>query len=272
MTLSISGKTKNKQNLDLSLRASKQRLKQSSEALKLIKDMEPTPNKKASKHTRSPLAGINSHNLHKGHPLAEHHHDSTPQLPTKKRLRKKNKFQGHKSWGETEIFLAYLQPDGKLLPIEDFNFKGHEKPAEFSKYEIASSSKPAVAASCYINETTRDSWLRAGSDPGNIRCTQKQMIKSLLEQYVTSRMVAYGAMEVETPSCMITASQPSGLSESFPSSSYLLKKRRQRTLSHVSLRASDSFYAPWCPSFIQQMPLKLYELTRNSFRPRKAEK
>lgn len=39
-----------------------------------------------------------------------------------------------------------------------------------------------------------------GSDAGNLRYYPKgRLIKSLLEQYVTEKVIEYGAMEVETP-------------------------------------------------------------------------
>src|SRR5208283_6104560 len=106
-----------------------------------------------------------------------------------------------KAEDKMQSFWHVILPDGSLVPIEDFKFKGHTNLQKFSQYEI----KKARAVTQMPPHVTLMKRLEiadyeAGSDPGNIRWYPKgRMIKSLLEQYVNLRMNQYGAMEVETP-------------------------------------------------------------------------
>jgi len=111
-----------------------------------------------------------------------------------------------------------------------------------------------------------------GSDPGNIRWYPKgRLIKSLLEQYVTSRMVAYGAMEVETP-IMYDYQHPSlaDYLNRFPARQYLLKTEDKELFLRFSACFGQFLMLHDAQVSYRQMPLKLYELTRYSFRREKS--
>jgi len=111
-----------------------------------------------------------------------------------------------------------------------------------------------------------------GSDPGNIRWYPKgRMIKSLLEQFVTSKMIAYGAMEVETP-IMYDFHHPSlaDYLNRFPARQYLLKTEDKELFLRFAACFGQFLMMHDAQFSYRQMPLKVYELTRYSFRREKS--
>ena len=111
-----------------------------------------------------------------------------------------------------------------------------------------------------------------GSDPGNIRWYPKgRMIKSLLEQYVTTRVAAYGGMEVETP-IMYDFNHPSLKSylNRFPARQYVLKSEDKELFLRFAACFGQFLMAHDAQFSYKQMPIKLYELTRYSFRREKS--
>ena len=111
-----------------------------------------------------------------------------------------------------------------------------------------------------------------GSDPGNIRWYPKgRMIKSLLEQYVTARVAAYGGMEVETP-IMYDFNHPSLKSylNRFPARQYTLKSEDKELFLRFAACFGQFLMAHDAQISYKQLPIKLYELTRYSFRREKS--
>ncbi|HSQ48495.1 MAG TPA: threonine--tRNA ligase, partial [Candidatus Deferrimicrobiaceae bacterium] len=111
-----------------------------------------------------------------------------------------------------------------------------------------------------------------GSDPGNIRWYPKgRMIKSLLEQYVSLRVAQYGGMEVETP-LMYDFNHPSLSSylNRFPARQYVLKSEDKELFLRFAACFGQFLMAHDAQFSYKQMPIKLYELTRYSFRREKS--
>jgi threonyl-tRNA synthetase len=111
-----------------------------------------------------------------------------------------------------------------------------------------------------------------GSDPGNIRWYPKgRLIKSLLEQFVTSKMSEYGAMEVETP-VMYDFQHPSlaDYLNRFPARQYLLKSEDKELFLRFAACFGQFLMLHDAQFSYKQTPLKLYELTRYSFRREKS--
>ncbi|MBC7130167.1 threonine--tRNA ligase, partial [Candidatus Bathyarchaeota archaeon] len=112
----------------------------------------------------------------------------------------------------------------------------------------------------------------AGSDPGNIRWYPKgRFIKSLIEQYVTAKAVEYGAMEVETP-VMYDFSHPSlaDYLNRFPARQYILKSEDKELFLRFAACFGQFLMVHDAQFSYRHMPLKLYELTRYSFRREKS--
>ncbi|TRO47059.1 threonine--tRNA ligase, partial [Candidatus Bathyarchaeota archaeon] len=92
-----------------------------------------------------------------------------------------------------------------------------------------------------------------------------------LEQFVTNKMIEYGAMEVETP-IMYDFKHPS-LSDylnRFPARQYLLNSEDKELFLRFAACFGQFLLMHDTQFSYKQMPLKLYELTRYSFRREKS--
>jgi len=252
-----------------------------SEALKIIKAMEAYAKEKGIETYRAPFGWNKQFTISiKGHPLAEQARSYAPaaveaeakaeavckkeEEPVSAALKAEDKMQS---------FWHIILPDGSLVPIEEFKFKGHTNLQKFSQYEI----KKARAVTQMPPHVTLMKRLEIadyepGSDPGNIRWYPKgRMIKSLLEQYVNLRMNQYGAMEVETP-IMYDFNHPSLKSylNRFPARQYVLKSEDKELFLRFAACFGQFLMAHDAQFSYKQMPIKLYELTRYSFRREKS--
>ncbi len=252
-----------------------------SEALKIIKAMEAYAKEKGIETYRAPFGWNKQFTISiKGHPLAEQARSYAPtpvaaeakaegvckkeEEPVSAALKAEDKMQS---------FWHIILPDGSLVPVEEFKFKGHVNLQKFSQYEI----KKARAVTQMPPHVTLMKRLEiadyeSGSDPGNIRWYPKgRMIKSLLEQYVNLRMNQYGAMEVETP-IMYDFNHPSLKSylNRFPARQYVLKSEDKELFLRFAACFGQFLMAHDAQFSYKQMPIKLYELTRYSFRREKS--
>jgi threonyl-tRNA synthetase len=205
----------------------------------------------------------------KGHPLAE---QSREILPTGEKEPEKVS-EAAKAEEKLKSFWHILQPDGKLTPVEDFSFKGHENLEKFSKYEIskvrAGQLMPPHVA---LMKRLEIADYEAGSDPGNIRWYPKgRLVKSLLEQFVTAKMSEYGAMEVETP-VMYDYQHPSlaDYLNRFPARQYLLKSEDKELFLRFAACFGQFLMVHDAQFSYKHLPMKVYELTRYSFRREKS--
>jgi threonyl-tRNA synthetase len=245
-----------------------------SEALKLIKAMEAYAKQKGVETHRAPFGWNKQFTISiKGHPLAEQSRFYAPVAGEAGAKKEETVSEAIKAEEKLKSFWHILQPDGKLLPIEDFDFKGHGNLEKFAKYEIAKvRAVQQMPPHVPLMKRLEIADYEQGSDPGNIRWYPKgRLIKSLLEQYVTSQMIAYGAMEVETP-IMYDFHHPS-LSDylnRFPARQYLLKTEDKELFLRFAACFGQFLMVHDAQFSYKQMPLKLYELTRYSFRREKS--
>jgi threonyl-tRNA synthetase len=246
------------------------------EALKLIKEMEAYAKQKGIETYRAPFGWNKQFTISiKGHPLAEQARIYAPVAATAEGEAKTEEkvSAALKAEDKLQSFWHIIQTDGQLIPIEEFKFKGHQNLEKFSKYEIkkvrASQQMPPHVL---LMKRLEIADYELGSDPGNIRWYPKgRMIKSLLEQYVTARMAAYGAMEVETP-IMYDFNHPSLASylNRFPARQYVLKSEDKELFLRFAACFGQFLMAHDAQFSYKQMPVKLYELTRYSFRREKS--
>ncbi|HLE76131.1 MAG TPA: threonine--tRNA ligase [Candidatus Bathyarchaeia archaeon] len=246
------------------------------EALKLLKAMETHAKQAGIETYRAPFGWNKQFTISiKGHPLAEQSRFYAPTpTETKVEVAKEEKVsEAVKAEEKLASFWHILQPDGKLVPIEDFNFKGHENLGKFAKYEIkkvrASQQMPPHVP---LMKRLEIADYEPGSDPGNIRWYPKgRLIKSLLEQFVNSKMAAYGAMEVETP-IMYDFNHPSlaDYLNRFPARQYLLKTEDKVLFLRFAACFGQFLMVHDTQISYKHMPLKIYELTRYSFRREKS--
>ena len=111
-----------------------------------------------------------------------------------------------------------------------------------------------------------------GSDSGNMRYYPKgKLVKTLLEQYVTQKVREYGGLEVETP-VMYDFQHPSLASylNRFPARQYVVKSEKKDYFLRFSACFGQFLMAKDSQISYRNLPLKLYELTRYSFRREKS--
>ncbi|MGC8999218.1 MAG: threonine--tRNA ligase [Candidatus Bathyarchaeia archaeon] len=242
-----------------------------SEALKVVRAMEAYAKAEGIETYRAPFGWNKQFTISiKGHPLAE---QSRVILPAKEEKEAEKVSEALKAEEKLESFWYILQPDGKMIPVEEFDFRGHENLEKFAKYEIskvrASQQMPPHVP---LMKRLEIADYEAGSDPGNIRWYPKgRLIKSLIEQYVTAKVIEYGAMEVETP-VMYDFSHPSlaDYLNRFPARQYLLKSEDRELFLRFAACFGQFLMVHDTQFSYRHMPLKVYELTRYSFRREKS--
>ena len=241
------------------------------EALNVVKAMEADAKKKGIETYRAPFGWNKQFSISiKGHPLAE---QSRVILPKKAKKEEEKVSEAAKAEEKLKSFWYVLQPDGKLLPVEEFDFHGHENLEKFAKYEIskvrASKQMPPHVP---LMKRLEIADYELGSDPGNLRWYPKgRLIKALLEQFVSAEMAEYGAMEVETP-VMYDFQHPSlaDYVNRFPARQYLLKSEDKELFLRFAACFGQFLMVHDVQFSYKHMPMKVYELTRYSFRREKS--
>ncbi len=249
------------------------RLARPSEALKTVQAMEAYAKKKGIETFRAPFGWNKQFTVSvKGHPLAE---QSRVILPAEAKEIKEEEKVSEAVKAEEKLRSSWhiLRPDGKMVPVEEFNFKGHVDLEKFARYEIskvrASQQMPPHVT---LMKRLEIADYELGSDPGNIRWYPKgRLIKSLLEQFVGAKMNEYGAMEVETP-VMYDFHHPSlaDYVNRFPARQYLLKSEDKELFLRFAACFGQFLMVHDAQFSYKHMPMKVYELTRYSFRREKS--
>jgi len=253
-------------------------LSKPSEALKLVKEMESYAKQKDIETYRAPFGWTKQFTLSiKGHPLAEQSRSYAPDIAKAKAPQEVAKEEpvsaALKAEDTLKSFWHILQTDGSLVPIEEFKFKGHTNLRKFSEYEIKKTrAVTQMPPHVTLMKRLEIADYEPGSDPGNLRWYPKgRLIKSLLEQFVTAEMTAYGAMEVETP-VMYDFNHPSlaDYLNRFPARQYVLQSEDKDLFLRFAACFGQFLMVHDTQFSYKQMPLKLYELTRYSFRREKS--
>src|SRR5215210_781055 len=173
-----------------------------------------------------------------------------------------------------QSFWYILNPEGELSPMSTYRFKKQEQNLHIlADYEIAKKrTVEEVPSHVKLMKKMAIADYEPASDLGNMRFYPKgRLMKSLIEQYVTKKVLEYGGIEVETP-IMYDTKHPSMESyfNRFPARQYnILSDNKQLFLRFAAcfgqfLMAKD-FHITY-----KNLPLKLYELTRYSFRREKS--
>jgi len=240
------------------------------DALKVIKAMERSAKEMGIETHRTPFGWNKQFSISiKGHPLAEQFRVISPGEVEKgeiipEALRAEEKLKS--SW-------FILQIDGKLVPVEEFDFAKHENLEKFARYEMAKvRAVQEIPPHVKLMKKLEIADYEPGSDSGNFRWYPKgSLIKSLLEQFVTQKIIEYGAMEVETP-VMYNLQHPSMANylERFPARQYVLRSDKKDFFLRFSACFGQFLMVHDAQFSYRQLPLKIYELTRYSFRREKS--
>jgi threonyl-tRNA synthetase len=169
-----------------------------------------------------------------------------------------------------------LDLDGNLTEIktiknrvEGYDFGSDDNLKKFCEYEMAK-SRTTGKHPPHIDLMRRLELVdyEPASDPGNFRYYPKgKLIKSLLETYVSKKVQEYGGMEIESP-IMYDFEHPS-LKEyvnRFPARQYTIQTPDKKVFLRFAACFGQFLMAHDANISYKQLPLKLYELTRYSFR------
>ncbi len=150
-----------------------------SEALKIIKAMEAYAKGKGIETFRAPFGWNKQFTISiKGHPLAEQSRTYVPVPAAEVEVKAEGECKKEeepvsaalKAEDKMQSFWHVLMPDGLLMPIEEFKFKGHANLQKFSQYEIKKArAVTAMPPHVPLMKRLEIADYEPGSDPGNIR-------------------------------------------------------------------------------------------------------
>jgi len=251
-------------------------------AFSILKSIESSARKSLEVY-RAPFGWTKSFNVKvKGHPLAENF-----------RILSKSESaigQGHVSkahGSEDDISHALkaeeklasswfiMKPDGKMIPVNQYKFdEGEDNLKILANYEILKKrTVEEVPPHVRLMKKMSIADYEPASDAGNMRFYPKgRLMKSLIERYVTDRVIASGGMEIETP-IMYDSKHPSMESyfNRFPARQYsiLSDNNRQFFLRFAACFGQFLMARDFQLSY-KHLPIRLYELSRYSFRREKS--
>lgn len=210
----------------------------------------------------------------KGHPLSEQSKYFEPLAKVESQGRKEEVVSAALKAEDTlrsQWFVIDL--DGNLTPVSNYDYANNVRLEKLKNYETAK-VRAGQQVPPHVNLMKRLGLVdyEPASDPGNMRYYPKgRMIKSLLERYVTQRVQEYGGVEVETP-IMYDLEHPSLASylNRFPARQYLVKSDEKEYFLRFAACFGQFLIAKDLQLTYKQLPLKLYELTRYSFRREKS--
>ena len=236
-------------------------------AISLLKEMESSASDLEVSH--SPFGWTKSYKLQvKGHPLAESSKVVTKDSPSAK---PDSELTSEALKGESKIRSIWkiMSPDGTMSNIADFDFSKHPKLEILAKYEAAKQrhvDQPPPHVALMKKMGIAD--YETASDSGNMRFFPNgRLIKSLIERYVTDRVKEYGGYEVETP-IMYDSEHPSMVSyfNRFPARQYNIDSDGKKLFLRFAACFGQFLMANHFQMSFKNLPYKLYELTRYSFR------
>lgn len=206
----------------------------------------------------------------KGHPLAELSREIRADGDGKEKevvstaLKSEDKLVSH--W-------YVMEPSGRLVEHDKFDFRGHENLKKFFDYEIKKSrAVKEMPPHVSLMRKLELADYEPGSDPGNMRYYPKgRLVKSLLENFVLQKVSEYGGMEVETP-IMYDINHPTlaNYLHRFPARQYTLSSEDKKLFLRFAACFGQFLILKDATISYKDLPLKLFELTRYSFRREKS--
>ena len=171
-------------------------------------------------------------------------------------------------------FWYVMDNQGNLVPYSEYKFlKENEKLNTLFNYELSKKrSVDEVPPHVKLMKKLGIADYEPASDSGNMRFYPKgRLIKSLLERFVSKKVSDYGGLEVETP-IMYDSHHPSMESyfNRFPARQYNIKSDQKELFLRFAACFGQFLMAKDFQISYKNLPLKLYELTRYSFRREKS--
>ncbi|MGC9060899.1 MAG: threonine--tRNA ligase [Thermoplasmata archaeon] len=219
---------------------------------------------------RAPFGWYKEFNIKcKGHPLSE----------LSKEIRGEEKDEVSKALITEKKVISHwyiIDINGNLheLKIEDgevkgYDFEKYQNLRKFCTYEMAK-TRAADREPPHVELMRRLELVdyEPASDPGNFRYYPKgRLIKNLLEQYVSAKVRETGGMEVETP-IMYDFEHPSlkKYLHRFPARQYTIQSPDKKVFLRFAACFGQFLIMHNAKISYRHLPLRLYELTRYSFR------
>jgi threonyl-tRNA synthetase len=246
-------------------------------ALQILQYLEMGVRKSFPIVARAPFGWTKSFNIKvKGHPLAENARTITGQFKLSKSPDKSGNDESTALKAEETVRSSWhiLEAGGHLVPFAEYSFNEDQSNLktladyEFSKKRVVDEIPPHVKLMKKLGIADYE----PASDSGNMRFYPKgKLMKSLLESHISRRISEYGGMEVETP-IMYDSKHPTLQSyfNRFPARQYnVFSDNRQLFLRFAACFGQFLMAKDFQISY-KNLPLRLYELTRYSFRREKS--
>src|SRR5215203_5160692 len=257
-------------------------------AFEILQELETKSRKIINEVNRAPFGWTKSFNIKvKGHPLAENFKViSDMQFPIngKDETFRKEDLKQHlpdsepvssalKSEEKQQSLWFILDTNGVLTRLEVFKIEKNSNLKRFLEYEtskrrVIDEQPPHVG----LMKKMAIADYEPASDAGNMRYYPKgRLMKSLIEQFVTRKVLEYGGIEVETP-IMYDTKHPSMESyfNRFPARQYNIVSDNKQLFLRFAACFGQFLMAKDFHITYKNLPLKLYELTRYSFRREKS--
>ncbi len=246
-------------------------------AVDIIKSLESFAKGTINQVYRAPFGWTKSFNIKvKGHPLAE----NSKRISKHEERKPADSLHGEKESSalkheeKLQSFWYIAHPGGQITPVSEYTFKKQDKNLHMLiDYELAKNravnDQPAHVR---LMKKLAIADYEPASDAGNIRYYPKgRLMKSLIEQYVTRRVMEYGGIEVETP-IMYDTRHPSLQSyfNRFPARQYNITSDNKQLFLRFAACFGQFLMAKDFNISYKHLPVKLYELTRYSFRREKS--
>ncbi len=245
----------------------------------LVRSVEAAAREAAGEVHRAPFGWTKAFQIKvKGHPLAEnakeiskqvdHEHAGHSHAPGEKES------SALKAEEKLQSFWYILQPGGTITPVKEYRFKKQDQNLQvLANYETAKNrAVNQQPEHVRLMKKLAIADYEPASDAGNMRYYPKgRLIKSLIEQYVTRRVMEYGGIEVETP-IMYDTKHPSLASyfNRFPARQYSISSDNKQLFLRFAACFGQFLMAKDFSISYRHLPVKLYELTRYSFRREKS--
>ncbi|MGI0028249.1 MAG: threonine--tRNA ligase [Nitrososphaera sp.] len=248
-------------------------------AVGIVRSVEAASKELITEVHRAPFGWTKSFQIKvKGHPLAENAKVISKQvdheLPGQSHAPGGRESTALRAEEKLQSFWYVLKPGGTLTPLKEYRFKKQEQNLQMlANYETAKnravSEQPAHVR---LMKKLAIADYEPASDAGNMRFYPKgRLMKSLIEQYVTRRIMEYGGIEVETP-IMYDTKHPSLESyfNRFPARQYNIASDNKQLFLRFAACFGQFLMAKDFNISYRHLPVKLYELTRYSFRREKS--
>ena len=230
-------------------------------AVNLLKFMESELSDEFEVH-RSPFGWYKAFKIScKGHPLSE--------LSREVRGEDIELTQALRDEEKAKSYWYILTPEKELVELNKFDFSRYANLKKFVDYEIAKRrAADRVPPHVELMKRLEIADYEEASDSGHMRYYPNgRLIKSLLEMFVTEKCIEYGAMEVETP-IMYDRSHPTlrKYLERFPARQYIIKGDKRDFFLRFAACFGQFLMNAQTTVTYKHLPLRMYELTRYSFR------